>query len=270
MNSDVKTRWTTAIIIALPVLLLLIVGTRWMWWLGLVGVTLLGAREFYGLFKEHLDRSSELVLVLTSVAFPMAAFFFNIEGLNLVVFLAFLALMAHCLFFHPSDKNLPLRHAFTLFGAIYTGYFLSYILLFVRPDGTMERGLLFSTIITVVASDAGAFFCGRKWGKHLLYPQVSPKKTVEGLVGGTISGILLGTLAVIITVEGGSLWKALFFAVTVSIVAPFGDLVESMFKRYWGVKDSGNILPGHGGLLDRLDSLIVAFPAAWFYRWLVW
>ncbi|MEJ5300718.1 MAG: CDP-archaeol synthase [Thermodesulforhabdaceae bacterium] len=271
MNSDVKTRWITALVIAFPVVLLLSVGTRWMWCIAIVIATFLSAKEFSQLFREHLNnKSSEAVLLLLASSFPVAAFFFKTEGLHLVLFLAFLGLMAHCLFLHPSDRLLPVRHAFTLLGAIYSGYFLSYVLLFTRPDNSLERGLLFSTIITVVASDAGAFFCGRKWGRHLLCPGVSPKKTVEGLIGGTIVGIFLGTLSAIVIAGQNSPIKALFFALTVTIVAPFGDLIESMFKRYWGVKDSGSLLPGHGGVLDRLDSYIMAFPAAYFYRWLIW
>lgn len=270
MQSDVKTRVITALAIAFPVVILLIAGKRWMWCIGLVIVSCIGALEFYNLFKEKLGTANKLPLILISSAFPIAAYFFKLEGLHFVIFLSFLYFMAHCLFFYPSDRDLPVQHSFTLLGATYTGYFISYVLLFVKPDGSIERGLLFSTILTVVASDAGAFFCGRKWGKHPLYSLVSPKKTVEGLIGGTVAAVFIGTISVIVTTSNESLWKALFFAVTIAIVAPFGDLIESMFKRYWGVKDSGTIFPGHGGLLDRLDSLIVAFPAAWFYRWLIW
>lgn len=270
MHPDVRTRWITAIIIALPVIMLLIGGKRWMWCVGLVAVSFLNAREFYNIFKEKLDRTGESLLMILSPAFPVAAFFLKAEGLHLVLFLAFFLLMAHCLFFRPSDRDLLVSHSLTFLGSLYIGYFLSYILLFVRPDGSMERGFLFSTILTVVASDAGAFFCGRKWGRRFLYPQISPKKTVEGFIGGSIAGVLLGTSSIMITVGGESFWKALFFATTITLVAPFGDLIESMFKRYWGIKDSGTLLPGHGGFLDRLDSLIIAFPAAWFYRWFIW
>jgi len=270
MNSDLKTRWITALVIALPVVILLSVGTRWMWCLALVIVSFISAKEFSDLFKEHLARENQTFLVFMASSFPVAAFFFRMEGLHMVFFAGFLVLMAHCLFFHPSDRDLPIRHAFAIFGAVYSGYFLSYVLLYTRSDGSLERGLLFSTILTVVASDAGAFFCGRRWGTHPLYPQVSPKKTVEGLAGGTIAGIVIGTLSAVMFAGQHSLIKAFFFALIVSVVAPFGDLIESMFKRYWGVKDSGSLLPGHGGILDRLDSYIMVFPAVWFYRWLLW
>lgn len=271
MQRDVKKRWITALVIAFPVIVLLVLGTRWMWCVALIFVSGLAAREFYSIFKEHFDGRNELVLVVLASSFPVGAFLLRVEGLHFVLFIAFLCLMAECLFIKPFDRDLPLRQAFVIFGSLYTGYFLSYILLFVNPNGTLARGLLFSTILTVVATDAGAFFCGRKWGKHLLCPHISPKKTVEGFIGGSIAGIVLGTVAVMVTAGQSSFWRSFFFAVTVTVVAPFGDLIESMFKRYWGIKDSGAILPGHGGVLDRLDSMIVAFPAAWFYsRWFIW
>ncbi len=122
--------------------------------------------------------------------------------------------------------------------------------------------LLFFAFFLVWSADTGAFIVGRKWGKHKLAPNVSPGKTVEGLLGG-----LIFTLG--FAIVGGLLFKLntplqwfglIIFAIAVAIAAVIGDLFESMMKRLVGVKDSGVLLPGHGGLLDRIDSLTAAMP----------
>lgn len=122
--------------------------------------------------------------------------------------------------------------------------------------------LLFFAFFLVWSADTGAFIVGRKWGKHKLAPNVSPGKTTEGLLGG-----LIFTLA--IAIIGGFLFELntplqwfglIIFAIAVAIAAVIGDLFESMIKRLVGVKDSGTLLPGHGGLLDRIDSLTAAMP----------
>ncbi len=122
--------------------------------------------------------------------------------------------------------------------------------------------LLFFAFFLVWSADTGAFIVGRKWGKHKLAPAVSPGKTVEGLLGGLLFTLAIATI-------GGFLFELntplqwfglILFAIAVAIAAVIGDLFESMMKRLVGVKDSGVLLPGHGGLLDRIDSLTAAMP----------
>jgi phosphatidate cytidylyltransferase len=120
-----------------------------------------------------------------------------------------------------------------------------------------------ATIAVTFANDTGAYFAGRAFGRHKLYPTISPGKTVEGAVGGLVAGLavmLVGhaTVAPMLTVA-----DCLWVAVPGAIVGPVGDLVESMIKRSVGAKDSGKLLPGHGGMLDRIDALL--FVSAWVY-----
>lgn len=125
---------------------------------------------------------------------------------------------------------------------------------------------LIVALCTAFFADTVAYFFGRAWGKHKLYPAVSPKKTIEGSVGGIIGSVLA-------TVGVGSLWTipslpishAIGVGVVASVVGQAGDLVESMIKRTFGVKDSGNILPGHGGMLDRIDALLFVSPVVYYY-----
>lgn len=121
--------------------------------------------------------------------------------------------------------------------------------------------LFFVVVLIVTFADIGAYFSGRQFGKHKLAPSVSPKKTWEGLLGGVAANILLViALGLFLNLDANN-WLMLFVVVIITVLASvLGDLLESMIKRHRGVKDSGNILPGHGGALDRLDSLTAALP----------
>ena len=138
---------------------------------------------------------------------------------------------------------------------------------------------LFFAISCVVASDAGAYFAGRAWGRHKLAPNVSPGKTVEGAAGGVVAGTLVGLLlkgladrfVPDLSAQLG-LGAAALFAFTLAVVGIIGDLVESLLKRDADVKDAGRVLPGMGGVLDRIDSNLLAIPVMYYlllaYTWL--
>lgn len=123
--------------------------------------------------------------------------------------------------------------------------------------------LMFGLLI-VWATDIGAYMIGRKYGKRKLWPEISPNKTIEGALGGIISSVVVTFIYVMLFSKQQNfvypLPVLLLFTVVFSIVGQFGDLVESAIKRYFNVKDSGNILPGHGGILDRFDSMLFVFP----------
>ncbi len=124
-------------------------------------------------------------------------------------------------------------------------------------------GYLVMLFFTILATDICAFFVGRKYGKHKLCPDVSPKKTIEGSIGGSIAAILIAMLFG--TVLGMPMWKSILGGVLITFFAQIGDLSESLIKRDAGVKDSGNSLPGHGGFLDRADSYILSAPVAYYF-----
>ena len=118
--------------------------------------------------------------------------------------------------------------------------------------------LLWMFVLTT-ATDVGAFFVGRAYGVQPLAPSVSPGKTREGAVGGLCLALLICASALILT-DGLDFYAALGLTITMSVISIFGDLFESLLKRVSGVKDSGNILPGHGGVLDRIDSIVAVLP----------
>jgi phosphatidate cytidylyltransferase len=117
----------------------------------------------------------------------------------------------------------------------------------------------------VWAADSGAYFTGKRFGKHKMAPHVSPNKTIEGLVGGIIVAMLVGWgVATWFELEFSTPWMMVLLTLVTVVISVLGDLVESMFKRVSGIKDSSNIIPGHGGVLDRIDSLTAAFPVFTF------
>jgi phosphatidate cytidylyltransferase len=125
-----------------------------------------------------------------------------------------------------------------------------------------------TALAATFANDSGAYFAGRGFGRHKLYPSISPAKTVEGAIGGLIACV--GVLFLVRATFFPALTVAdcLLVAIPASILGPIGDLVESMLKRSAGVKDSGRLIPGHGGILDRLDALL--FVGAWVYAYAVY
>jgi len=158
-----------------------------------------------------------------------------------------------------------------VFGVIYVGGLLSHAVLIRDHLESDAYGILFM-IIALAGSmlcDTGAYFAGRAYGKRKLIPGISPGKTVEGTIGGVVSGavaVCAVKLVAGIFMEVPFGWgPALFLGTLIAVAGVIGDLVESMMKRDAGVKDSGKVIPGHGGLMDRLDSLLWAIPATYYF-----
>jgi len=153
----------------------------------------------------------------------------------------------------------------TIAGILYIGWLLSYLVsLRGLDDG---RNWVLFALLTTFSSDTAAFFIGRALGRHRLAPQISPRKTWEGAIGGVIAAIIVSLLFIIPTplILPINFWQAMLLGLLVSIFGQLGDLVESLFKRNMGVKDSGTGVPGHGGFLDRLDSVVFAGVVVYYY-----
>jgi phosphatidate cytidylyltransferase len=156
--------------------------------------------------------------------------------------------------------------ALTLAGALYLGVLMSYFV-FLRG---LDDGLawVLTAAAAVMVADAGAYFAGRAFGRHPWWPRHSPKKTWEGYLAGAALGAL-ATVALGTWLLNLSLIESLGLGLAITLLAPLGDLAESMIKRQVGAKDSSNLIPGHGGVLDRLDSLLIALPVAYFWATLM-
>lgn len=149
---------------------------------------------------------------------------------------------------------------FILLSTIYVG--MGFYYLIETRNGGLEF-IIFALLI-VWSTDSGAYFIGRKIGKKKLWPEISPNKTVEGFVGGIIAAVVFACIMQMIYPISSSYIAIIIISIIASIFGQMGDLVESAIKRHYGVKDSGSLLPGHGGILDRFDSLLFVLPLLHF------
>ena len=147
-------------------------------------------------------------------------------------------------------------------GLIYLGFTLSYIPMIV--DAVNGRAWLLYGVIIVSATDTGAYVFGRIFGRHPLAPSISPAKTIEGALGGWVSGVCFSLSIAKVFSLGMGIWVSMCLGAVLSALGQLGDLVESKLKRMAGVKDSGRIIPGQGGILDRIDSVVLVLPVLYY------
>lgn len=179
----------------------------------------------------------------------------------------FLLLATLFLFRHADIQKVASEFGLTLLGFCYLPVLLSLAaLLFMRQDG---RQWFFFVLLIVMLADTFAYFVGSAIGRRPLYSRVSPNKSMEGALGGILGSVGGGVIAQLTFFPELGWSSAILVSGLLSVCGQTGDLFESLLKRSFSVKDSGNLIPGHGGLLDRMDSLLFAFPAALFFALLV-
>lgn len=220
------------------------------------------AAEFYAMERREARLPNEVFGVAAAVAMPIAAALWGLPGLSaLVTVLVAASLVWHVLF--PRVRTADTAE--TVFGAVYTGFLLAYLAL-IRQ---FEHGLVLgaAVVVSVWAADMGAYFIGSMLGRHKMAPHISPKKSWEGFLGGAVLCVAVWAIVPLLPQTPLTWPIALFTGVAVAISSVIGDLAESRIKREAGVKDSGTSLPGHGGFLDRLDSLILVCLVAYWVMW---
>ena len=262
-------RWRTAVI-AIPVLIFLVgFGPRWLLYSLFFLVSLVGLHEFYRLVSPGLSKFIQFPgYLLTFLLFLIVYMGQLLFALVLISFFTLLP-MSLLLFISSStgrDKTSDL--AKTVMGPIYVGFPLVMLLPIDRfyLIHYHVKGIWIFFLLTVAfANDTGAFYFGRTFGKHKLYESISPKKTWEGAVGGLFSGVIAGLLFLFIFHHHPVNPPVIALIIALCVAGQIGDLSESMLKRDQGTKDSGKILPGHGGLLDRIDSLLFSIPILYLF-----
>lgn len=162
-----------------------------------------------------------------------------------------------------SKNKITIDHAAMLFiGIVYIGFGFHYMIATRLAENGHGLFWTFLVFLCIWATDSGAYFTGMKFGKHKLWPTISPKKTIEGSIGGIILAVLVALIFSFAKPQLLSIGQAVALGVVIAVVGQFGDLIQSAYKRVKGIKDTGTILPGHGGILDRTDSWLIVFPAA--------
>ena len=266
-------RRTLSVVVLVPLVLLCIYFGQWFYLL-LVSVAVLMMQVEYCRLSQHLSQKlNPFVPAILTVGFCLLAFFLDtlIEPaqISMVMFsyilIAFIYAFASGIYRGEVAGEL-LNVTLKLTGILTIGWVFGYHCILLRKIDDIGRHLIFLLIGTVWCSDTGAYLIGRAVGKHKLISQISPRKTVEGTAAGLVVGTVTSiVLSLIFLQETLSLLNAAFIGLLLSVLGPLGDLSVSLMKRTIGVKDSGDVIPGHGGFLDRCDSLIFSTPVLYYY-----
>ena len=257
-------RWLTGAV-AVPLLALVIgLGPGWLLLLVIMLVASGAMLELFPLVLAGTTARFRVAALSVALILPLATYWEGVLGLtSATAAMLFIFLFAHLFLYTKHEAALPSLGA-VVFTQLYIPYLLSHLILLLQlPSG---RRWIFFVLFVIFAGDTGAYYVGHRWGKLKLWPAVSPGKTVEGAVGGLCTSLVVALIVgkLLLSPSGVGLSFLLILAFALALVGQMGDLMESMLKRLSQVKDAGGILPGHGGLLDRLDSLIFAFPLTFY------
>lgn len=254
-------------LVGIPLLILLILYARAPLLLSVVMLaSLLALYEYYLLTQTRVAGAFAWTGYLIGAGILLSSYF---NGASVLVMLpSAAALILMTALFSPGDRKPALETtAFTLFGAWYVCGLMGYLVDIRMIDSGSRLGahLLMMLFVIIWANDIFAYLAGKSVGRHALAPQVSPKKTIEGAVAGFVFGIAAAIMYARFLIPQLTWIHAGILGGLVGAASQIGDLCESLLKRSAGVKDSGNLLPGHGGVLDRIDSLLFGAPAMYYY-----
>lgn len=269
MKPSLKLRVLTAVV-GIPVIILILLAPVRVMLIALIICSVIGMYEFcgaVGLLKRH--KALCLFGLLGTAALPLCAYLEPVQ----IMTCAFLYLVTLFVLMLFSNRQVRITDiAMLIMGLIYIPFLLSNLLFIKRLEfGSIMVWLVF---VGSFVTDSGAYFAGTLLGKHKLCPSISPKKTVEGAVGGVVVcglGFLLFALIVNLFFGGFLYGMRMSYGITfvlgviVSVMAQVGDLTASLIKRQFGIKDFGNLFPGHGGMLDRCDSIVLAAPTIFLF-----
>jgi phosphatidate cytidylyltransferase len=251
-----KQRIVTGLLAGVVFLTLLFLGGYWFCGL-MVIMAIIGYREYLRMNRLNIHKISAYVglagLLITVLPWRSMGFAVNYE---FIWWLLLLVLFAYTVY---SKNKVAIDQVALLFaGVVYIGYGFHAMI----AARLVEHGLFWTLLVFICiwATDSGAYFTGYAMGKHLLWPAISPKKTVEGSLGGIVLAIVAAIIFSLCAPHLLTIGKAIELGLAIGIIGQIGDLIQSAYKRAKGIKDTGNILPGHGGILDRVDSWLIVFP----------
>lgn len=253
-----------AALVLTPLFLLLIIKGSYVHYSMLVVVLAsLGLWEYFNLIGDRVDRRLRNIGILWGVLLAGGLF---VGSSQVIIAMLTFGFISVCLIRLSKAGDLGTvfqEIGYTFLGPLYVGLLLGHLtLLRATVEGREYTLLLF---FTIWMGDIAAFYTGLSIGKHKLYPEISPNKTIEGAIGGIIGCFIIVTAAKVFYMNQLSVVDVAVLSIGIAVMGQLGDLCESMFKRAAGVKDSGNIIPGHGGILDRFDSVLFAAPFLYYY-----
>jgi phosphatidate cytidylyltransferase len=229
-----------------------------------VAAGMIGQYEFYRMAKARGTTPNMLLGIAAGVILIVEAYTPLFPGAYSYYLTAFVLLLLSSRLFSAAPVDGAIEDvAVTMTGVFYVAFLFSYLVAVrMLPNG--KQWLVFLFFI-IWASDIGAYSVGIPFGRHRLYEKISPKKSMEGLAGSAVAAAGMALLCRIWFIPSVGIVEAAGVAVLLALVGTVGDLAESMFKRAAGIKDSGGIIPGHGGMLDRMDSMMFAAPVLYYY-----
>lgn len=265
MQNNLATRLTTAALVVPPLVLLLFGGPSWGFYLLVATATGLAGLELFGM-TDGGDRVAQVLGALSCVAVSAVIYWFETRDAVLGVLLLTPMLGSLVpLWRLGAIETAALRVLAHVAGPFYVGGLLCTLALMRRDLGTDGSWFVLLTLTAAWLGDTGGYFFGRFLGKRKLYPAVSPKKTVAGFVGAVVGALAASLVASLWYLPRLGLFAAAALGALAGAAGQLGDLVESLVKRATGVKDSGALIPGHGGLLDRIDALLFVSPLVYLY-----
>lgn len=241
-----------------------IIASLFIWKAAFVGViavaVVVGLWELTSRLQERKGIKAPLVpLAVGGAAMVVAGYVRGTEGAWVAMALTALAVLVWRMTEPPEDYLRDVTAG--VFAAFYVPFLATFVALLLAADDGPWRVLTF--LVLTIVSDTGAYAVGWRFGKNKLAPRISPGKTREGLLGAVAFAMAAGALCLQFLIDGGTWWQGLLVGLAVAVSATLGDLGESMIKRDLGIKDMGTLLPGHGGIMDRLDSLLPTAPVVW-------
>ena len=249
-------------IVSLPILLAIIYfGNPFHFFLLLEFAIFIGLYEFYRMIEKGGLGCYKWAGIILGIL--LSAAIFKGTYINLVIAASVILLFIIRIFEGNTSDNTFSYVSNTIFGIVYVSFLMSYLGV-IRASGDNGRELIFFVLLITWMGDTTAYYGGKGFGKHKLAPAISPKKTVEGAIIGLI-GSIVGAIIAKSWFLDISILNAIAAGILIGVFGQFGDLSESIIKRNLQVKDSGGIIPGHGGILDRVDSLLFSAPVFYYY-----
>ncbi len=255
--------------IGIPIIILAVLkGDFWIWKSIILVATILALYEFYKMVESRFPDFNDIKLIGIPVGGLVAATaLFYPQYLYVTPTFAFIILALYFMLNFKDIETVAQRMGYTVIAILYISFLMPYVAILLHLN--QGRYLVFLLLAITWGNDTFAYAFGRlfhgKIFKRKLYESLSPNKSIEGAIGGVVGGVGLAIAAKFLILSSIPLGDIILVALIMGPMGQSGDLIESMFKRYFKVKDSGNMIPGHGGILDRLDAVIINAPILFFY-----